>query len=172
MGLQVGYSSFPARLPVCQTTVATFAELPIPSTNTAMPNESTITSPAASNIQSVFESQSATALRLRSSTAGQRIEKLRCLRDAVLAHTDDLYDAAHADFKKPKGEVDLAEILPVCAEANDAISHLKQWMKPKRVWPTLLTAGTRSHVQYMPRGRCLIISPWKNMWSSVAGPSV
>ncbi len=100
-----------------------------------MPNESTITSPLTSSIQSVFDSQSATALRLRSSTAEQRIEKLKRLRDAVLAHTDNLYEAAYADFKKPKGEVDLAEILPVCAEANDAISHLKKWMKPTRVWP-------------------------------------
>ena len=137
-----------------------------------MPNESTITSPSTSSIQSVFDSQSNTALRLRSSTAEQRIEKLRRLRDAVLANTDDLYDAAHADFKKPKGEVDLAEILPVCAEANDAIAHLRQWMKPKRVWPTLLTAGTRSHVQYMPRGRCLIISPWNYPVNLTFGPLV
>jgi aldehyde dehydrogenase (NAD+) len=68
--------------------------------------------------------------------------------------------------------VDLAEILPVCAEANDAISHLKKWMQPTKVWPTLLTAGTKSHVLAMPRGRCLIISPWNYPVNLTFGPLV
>ena len=108
----------------------------------------------------VFNRQAATALRLRSSSADERIAKIRKLRDAVIAHTEDCYRAAYADFKKPPGEVDLAEILPICVEANDAIRKLKKWMKPTRVWPTLLTGGTRSHVQYVPRGRCLIVGPF------------
>lgn len=111
-------------------------------------------------MQEVFDRQAGTALRLRSSTADERIAKIRKLRDAVIAHTEDCYQAAYADFKKPPGEVDLAEILPICVEANDAIRKLKKWMKPTRVWPTLLTGGTRSHVQYVPRGRCLIVGPF------------
>ena len=111
-------------------------------------------------MQDVFDRQAATALRLRSSSADERIAKIRKLRDAVIAHTEDCYRAAYADFKKPPGEVDLAEILPICVEANDAIRKLKKWMKPTRVWPTLLTGGTRSHVQYVPRGRCLIVGPF------------
>jgi aldehyde dehydrogenase (NAD+) len=111
-------------------------------------------------MQEVFDRQAATALRLRSSTADERIAKIRKLRDAVIAHTEDCYRAAYADFKKPPGEVDLAEILPICVEANDAIRKLKKWMKPAYVWPTLLTGGTRSHVQYVPRGRCLIVGPF------------
>ena len=101
----------------------------------------------------VFKRQASTALRLRSSTAHERIEKIRKLRDTVIAHTEGWYRAAYADFKKPQGEVDLAEILPVCLEANEAIRKLKKWMKPTRVWPTLLTFGMRSYVQYVPRGR-------------------
>jgi len=95
----------------------------------------------------IFERQAATALRLRRSTAQERIAKIRKLRDAVIAHTEDWYRAAHADFRKPPGEVDLGEILPICIEANHAIRHLKNWMKPKRVWPSLLTLGTRSSVE-------------------------
>lgn len=111
-------------------------------------------------MQQIFDAQAPTALRLRASTAAERIEKIRKLRDAVIAHTEDWYRAAYADFKKPAGEVDLAEILPICLEANDAIRNLKKWMKPQRVWPTLLTLGTSSYVQSMPRGRCLIIGPF------------
>lgn len=123
-------------------------------------------------MQEVFERQAATALRLRSSSASERIAKLRKLRDAVIAHTEDWYKAAYADFKKPQGEVDLAEILPVCVEANDTIRNLRRWMKPKRVWPTMLTLGTRSHVQYLPRGRCLIIGPYNYPVNLTLGPLV
>ena len=125
-----------------------------------------------SRMEEVFERQAATALRLRSSTAQERIAKIRKLRDAVIAHTEDWYAAAYADFRKPAGEVDLAEILPICVEANDAIRHLKKWMKPSRVWPTLLTLGTRSHVQYLPRGRCLIIGPFNYPVNLTLGPLV
>jgi aldehyde dehydrogenase (NAD+) len=123
-------------------------------------------------LREVFDSQAATALRLRSSTAKERIAKIRKLRDAVIAHTEDWYRAAYLDFKKPQGEVDLAEILPVCVEANDAIRHLKKWMKPTRIWPTVLTLGMRSHVQYSPRGRCLIIGPFNYPVNLTLGPLV
>jgi aldehyde dehydrogenase (NAD+) len=123
-------------------------------------------------MREVFERQGATALRLRSSSADERIAKVRKLRDAVIAHADDWYRAADADFHKPPGEVDLGEILPVCVEANDAIRHIRKWMKPRRVWPTLLTAGTRSYVQYLPRGRCLIIGPFNYPVNLTLGPLV
>jgi len=123
-------------------------------------------------MQEVFELQEATALRLRSSTAQERIAKIRKLRDAVISHTEDWYRAAYADFKKPQGEVDLAEILPVCVEANDAIRHLKKWMKPTRVWPTMLTLGMRSYIQYVPRGRCLIIGAFNYPVTLTLGPLV
>ena len=124
------------------------------------------------HLQRVFDSQAATALRLRSSTAKERIAKIRKLRDAVISHTEDWYQAAYLDFKKPQGEVDLGEILPVCVEANDAIRNLKKWMKPTHVWPTMLTLGMRSHVQYSPRGRCLIIGPFNYPVNLTLGPLV
>ena len=60
----------------------------------------------------------------------------------------------------------------MCLEANEAIRHLKRWMKPQRVWPTLLTLGTRSHVQYQPKGRCLIIGPFNYPVNLTLGPLV
>jgi aldehyde dehydrogenase (NAD+) len=124
------------------------------------------------SMAAVFERQAVTALRLRSSTAQERIAKIRRLRDAVIAHTEDWYRAAQADFRKPPAEVDLAEILPVCLEANDAIRNVKKWMQPKRVRPTLLTLGTRSQIQYVPRGRCLIIGPFNYPLNLTLGPLV
>ena len=120
----------------------------------------------------LFDLQAATAMRLRQSTWQARVAKIRHLREAVIARTEDWYRAAQADFGKPPGEVDLAEILPVCLEANEAIRHLKKWMKPRRVRPTLLTLGTRSHVQHQPKGRCLIIGPFNYPVNLTLGPLV
>lgn len=134
--------------------------------------ENVLPMPPIAKIREVFERQRATALRLRTSTAAERIAKIRALRDAVLANSDAWYEAAYADFKKPKGEVDLAEILPVALEANDAIQHLKSWMHPTKVWPTMAMLGTTAHVKVEPRGRCLIISPWNYPVNLTLGPLV
>ncbi len=124
------------------------------------------------DIRRVFERQRETALRLRSSTRDERIAKIKKLRDAVLAHTEDFYRAGEADFKKPPAEVDLTEIFPVVAEANDAIRHIGKWMKPLKVWPTRSTLGLKAWVQYEPKGRCLIISPWNYPVNLTFGPLV
>ncbi|SFF51168.1 aldehyde dehydrogenase (NAD+) [Fontimonas thermophila] len=113
-----------------------------------------------SEIRRIFDLQRETALRLRTSTAEERIAKIKRLHDAVMAHREAFYEAAYQDFKKPPAEVDLAEVLPVISEAKHAMRSLKKWMKPQHVWPTSLTIGLKSWVQYEPKGRCLIISPW------------
>ena len=108
----------------------------VPSEGSA-PNQA---SPA--QMRAVFDKHRETALRLRQSTAKERIAKLVKLRDAVMAHEKDWYTAGYADFKKPPAEVDIAEIWPVIAECNDAIRNVAGWMKPHRVSPTLPMAGT------------------------------
>jgi aldehyde dehydrogenase (NAD+) len=125
-----------------------------------------------SRIREVFDLQQATAIRLRTSTAAQRIERIRKLRDMVMNNLDAFYAAGHADFRKPPAEMDVAEIFPIVVEANDAIRNLKKWMKPSRVWPSRAMVGTRSHVQFQPRGRCLIISPWNYPVNLTFGPLV
>ena len=123
-------------------------------------------------IQRVFERQRETALRLRNSTAEERIAKIKRLRDTVTKYSEEFYKAGDADFKKPPAEVDLTEILPIVAEANDAIRNLKSWMKPKGVWPTRLTIGLKAWIKFEPKGRCLIISPWNYPVNLSFGPLV
>jgi aldehyde dehydrogenase (NAD+) len=113
-----------------------------------------------SEIQRVFRHQRAFAPSLRNTTAAERIAKIRKLRDLVQAHAQQLYLAAAADYGKPQAEVDLAEIMPIVAEANHTIANLKKWMKPRRV-PTIRSMlGTSSWIKSEPRGVCLIIAPW------------
>ncbi|MGQ0620585.1 MAG: aldehyde dehydrogenase family protein [Panacagrimonas sp.] len=125
-----------------------------------------------SEIRRVFDRQRDTALRLRTSTADERIARITRLRDAVLAHRESIREAALKDFRKPPAEVDLTEILPVVMDANDARRHVKKWMRPTGVWPTQMMLGTKGYVQYEPKGRCLIISPWNYPVNLTFGPLV
>ncbi|MEL0028406.1 MAG: aldehyde dehydrogenase family protein, partial [Perlucidibaca sp.] len=74
--------------------------------------------------------------------------------------------------RKPPAEVELTEILPVVAEANDALRNLRGWMRPAGVWPSRMMIGTKGYMQYEPKGRCLIISPWNYPVNLSLGPLV
>lgn len=123
-------------------------------------------------IQSVFASQQATAIRWRESTAEQRIARLKSLREAVLAHREDFYQAFAKDYRKPSAEVDVTELMPVLDEIRHAIGRLKQWMKPQKVKPTSLMLTTSAWIEYQPRGRVLIIAPWNYPLNLCFGPLV
>lgn len=123
-------------------------------------------------IERIFAAQHETAMRLRQSTPAQRLDKIERLKQAVLARRTEIQRAGALDFGKPAAEVDLTEILPVVAEANDARRHLRRWMKSKRVAPTLLMLGTSSYLKYEPKGRCLIISPWNYPLNLSFGPLI
>lgn len=123
-------------------------------------------------IQSVFASQQATAIRWRESTAEQRIARLKSLREAVLAHRDDFYQAFAKDYRKPSAEVDVTELMPVLDEIRHATGRLKQWMKPEKVKPTSLMLTTSAWIEYQPRGRVLIIAPWNYPLNLCFGPLV
>ncbi|MQR00887.1 aldehyde dehydrogenase family protein [Glaciimonas soli] len=125
-----------------------------------------------SEIQRVFEQQRATALHLRQSGKAERVAKIRKLKAAVLANREAIIAAGFADFGKPAAEVELTEILPVIAEANDAIRKLGSWMKPKKVWPSRLSVGTQGYTQYEPKGRVLIVAPWNYPVNLSLGPLV
>ncbi|MDP1540010.1 MAG: aldehyde dehydrogenase family protein [Moraxellaceae bacterium] len=124
------------------------------------------------DIAAVFSEQRDTALLLRASTTAERKLKIERLRDALLAHKDDVIAAGWSDFRKPATEVELTEILPVVAEANDALRNLKSWMKPKGVWPSRMMVGTKGYIQYEPKGRCLIVSPWNYPVNLSLGPLI
>jgi len=111
-------------------------------------------------IRQAFERQQSFALTLRTSTAEERIERIKRLRDAMMARREEIRAAGYADYRKPPAEVDLTEIFPVLAEVRHTVKHLRKWMKPRRVAPTLPMFGTKSEIRTEPKGVSLIISPW------------
>src|SRR5690606_4217747 len=119
-----------------------------------------------------FDAQLATSLAWRSSTAAERIARLKSLREAMLARREDFYKAFYADYHKPSSEVESTEFLPVMDEIRHAIGDLRKWMRPKRVWPTMTTGGTSAWIEAQPRGRCLIVAPWNFPLNLCFGPLV
>ena len=76
-------------------------------------------------IETTFAAQRETAIALRTSTAAMRIENLKRLEAAVLAHREAIIRALAVDLRRPEAETDLLEILPVIAGLRHACRHLK-----------------------------------------------
>ena len=123
-------------------------------------------------IDRLYAAQQRNRAPVAATTAAQRIEKLRRLEQAVMAHRADIRAAMWADYRKPAAEVDLAEIYPVVSETKHARRHLKQWMRPQRVSTRLALLGSTSHVISEPKGVVLIISPWNFPFNLTLGPLV
>ncbi|HET9580742.1 MAG TPA: aldehyde dehydrogenase family protein [Usitatibacter sp.] len=123
-------------------------------------------------MEATFESQRATALRWRESTAGERIVRIRRLREAMLARREAFHEAFRRDFAKPPAEVEGTELLPVMDEMRHAIAHLRGWMRPQRARGAVTMLGTAAWIQFQPRGRVLVIAPWNYPLSLSFGPLV
>lgn len=139
--------------------------------NTSLPPAHPVETPV-SVMREAFQAQEAVALRLRESTAAERIARIKRLRSAMLAHRDELYAAFAQDMKKSKAEVEGAEIMPVLDEMRHVIKSLKSWMKPTAISATITSVGSKAQVQYQPRGRVLIMAPWNYPLNLCFGPLV
>lgn len=124
------------------------------------------------SIRRVFDLQRDTSLRLRTSTAEERIAKLKRLRASVLAHRDAIIEAAAKDFRRPELEVEFTELMPVILDISHTCKRLKRWLKPRKVRTTSMMLGTDAWTRYEPRGRCLIIAPWNYPITLTFGPLV
>lgn len=109
---------------------------------------------------------------VKHSTASHRIQKLKKMRKWIFRNQQAIRDAIYADFKKPPGEVDLTEVLPVIGEINHTIAHLHEWMRPKAISTPLVMLGTSSKVIYESKGVSLIIGPWNYPFMLGVGPLV
>jgi aldehyde dehydrogenase (NAD+) len=82
------------------------------------------------------------------------------LSATILAHREAIATAVAEDLAKPAVEADLVEVLPVLSEIAHARRHLRGWMRPRRVMPTLMTLGTSAALYPQPKGVALVIAPW------------
>ncbi|HEY5746752.1 MAG TPA: aldehyde dehydrogenase family protein [Chryseolinea sp.] len=133
----------------------------------ATASPSTIISPAED-----FSRHRAAAKSLRTEPIQNRRARLEKLRVWIHGHRRDIQEAMYADFRKNPTEVDAIEIYHVLAELKHALDNLEEWTRPTKIDAPLTLLGTRSFIQYEPRGVCLILSPWNYPFSLCVGPLV
>lgn len=123
-------------------------------------------------IDAVFSLQRKNVLALRKEPVSVRKERLKKLREWIHANRPAIHEAAYKDFRKSPVEIDGIEVFHVLQEISYALDNLESWARPKKVDAPLPMLGTRSFIQYEPRGACLIISPWNYPFSLAIGPLV
>lgn len=108
----------------------------------------------------IFSALKEKALSNRSESAASRVERLVKLQRWIKDNESQIEDALFQDFKKPKFETQVTEILLVQSELKYFIQKLPRWMKEKKVSTPIGLAGHISRVRYENKGVVLIISPW------------
>ena len=118
----------------------------------------------------IYSLQSETKSLLKSSSASDRIEKLKKMMKVLFSMRSQIQKAIYDDFKKPAEEVDLTELFPIVTEIKHIISHLERWMEPEEVDTPLSMIGSSSYVLREPKGSCLVISPWNYPFQLAISP--
>ncbi len=122
---------------------------------------------------SLFAAQKArVATRRTSFGLRERRAALDRLADAVRRNEAALVAALQADLGRPEAETVLIDYLTVLQEIRHTRCHLRAWMAPRRVWPTLPGFGASARIVPQPRGVCLIIAPWNLPFALALGPLV
>lgn len=89
-----------------------------------------------------------------------RKQQLKKLRQALLQHEEDIYEALYADLKKSREEAYLTELGLILAEIRTILKNLRQWMKPESVATNLFNFASSSTIYRDPLGVVLVVSPW------------
>lgn len=90
-----------------------------------------------------------------------RINQLKKLKNAVLAHETDFVQALNTDLGRSYVEAYLCDVGPIITEINETIRGLRKWARPETHFSGLMCfPSTKTKVYKMPYGVSLIISPF------------
>ncbi|OEF99900.1 aldehyde dehydrogenase [Vulcanibacillus modesticaldus] len=101
-----------------------------------------------------------------------RINNLKKLKLGIKKHENRIIEALKEELNKSAFESYTSEIGLVYEEINQAIKHLKKWVKPKKVKTPITHFGSSSYIYYEPYGLTLIISPWNYPFQLAIAPLV
>ena len=109
----------------------------------------------------ILETQRAAFLRAGAPSLEERRADLARLAGAIRHESGRIADVISGDFgHRSRHETELAEIFPVLSAIRHARSHLRRWMRPKRVPVGLELRPARAAILHHPVGVVGIISPW------------
>lgn len=123
-------------------------------------------------IERVFNLQKKKAPYIAQTTAQERIEKLKRLRDRILTDEAKIQKAIFDDYRRHPVEATLGEVFATTGDLNYTIKHLKQWMKPQSVDTPMSYLGTSGTIRYEPKGVVLIMAPWNYPFSLLIRPLI
>lgn len=89
-----------------------------------------------------------------------RLAQLKALRQALMNHEQEIYEAMYQDLRKSETESFLTEYGLVMVEIRLAIKKLASWMHPKRVKTGAINFPSSSWIYPYPKGVVLIIGTW------------
>src|SRR5215467_13535073 len=93
-------------------------------------------------------------------SAKWRGEQLIALRAMMKDHAEDFYAALWTDLRRNRVDSDWTDVKYITSEANHALAHLRQWMRPLSVSTPLVLTPSRTQVRFDPLGVGLIIGTW------------
>ena len=99
-----------------------------------------------------------------------RVAQLTALKAMVEENKDELYDALWQDLRRNRYDADLMDVDYSAKEADYALKHLDDWMKPERVHTPLVMHPGHIRVRRDPFGVALIIGAWNEPFMLTLGP--
>jgi aldehyde dehydrogenase (NAD+) len=89
-----------------------------------------------------------------------RLTQLRGLRTMLRTEEARFAAALHADLGKSATEAYITETGFLIGELNDAVRHLRGWLRPRRGRVPLITMPSTAKTVLEPLGVALVIAPW------------
>lgn len=111
-------------------------------------------------IAAIVEQQRAYFMAHETFDIAARRAALKRLLAVVRAHEDDIAAALKTDLGKSHDEAYMCEIGLSLSEIRYQLKHVSAWARPRRRHTDLANALATSHVQPVPYGVTLIMSPW------------
>lgn len=105
-------------------------------------------------------------------SVSERKEVLKKLLRNIIVHEEEILDALHKDFKKPRFEGVISETGYIISDLKNTIKNLDSWAKPKRVFPSILNFPSSDYIYSEPYGKVLIIGPWNYPFQLAFSPLI
>jgi aldehyde dehydrogenase (NAD+) len=112
-----------------------------------------------SDVQTAFDRLAANAHAFSRTTAAQRCERIAALLQMLLDRREQAFEAGKIELGLSETDV-IGQLIIVKAEADFALKHLAEWVRPKHVPNSIMMLGKKAYIQYEPKGVVLNLSTW------------